>query len=339
MDELGAQLTPAWLTEVLQAHGHLADGHVLQIHSVRRVDYLHSWHVYFSARYASAPVPTVPQHLFLKLAKPHALAAAQREAAFYARIAPHLAALPLVPCYGTGLTATGSPYVLLADLSPSHHTVADDLSHAHFEAMVAVLAQLHAACWEQHDLLTLLDEQPDDTVAAMCPDPDEQYADLLAHLGDALSAEQWRVLQRYLTTAPALFRAHLRQGAAVTLCHPDNIATNFLFPRQAGAPVYLIDWHVYRAWWGPVDLAALLTRPGPAEPQLRDTLLRSYHTHLLEYGVTNYAWEACQQDYRLGVIDTLRVVFNIRHHPRLALQNLAGILPEFQRQGCWELLG
>src|SRR5919202_3424803 len=195
MDELGAQLTPAWLTAVLQAHGHLADGQVRQIHHVRPVDYLHSWHIYFSARYTADVAPTLPQDLFLKLAKPHSLSSARREATFYARIAPHLDAVPLVPCYGTGLLAGATPYVLLADLSPSHHTLADGVSLAHFEAMVAVLAQLHAACWERHDLLAIL-EQPDDVVAGMCPEPDAQYADLLMHLGDMLTARQRQVLQR-----------------------------------------------------------------------------------------------------------------------------------------------
>ncbi|MCG8353720.1 MAG: hypothetical protein MI924_38640 [Chloroflexales bacterium] len=104
----------------------------------------------------------------------------------------------------------------------------------------------------------------------MCPDPDAQYADLLQCLGDCLNHEARCVLQRYLIAAPTHFRKHLRQGAALTFRHPDNIATNFLFPRQPGAPVYLIDWQVYRR--GPLDLAALLTRSSPAASELRDRL-------------------------------------------------------------------
>jgi hypothetical protein len=128
MDDLVTQLTAAWLTEVLHAHGHLATSHVLQIHRVRPVDFLHSWHVYFTAQYASAAVPPVPQQLFLKLAKPHAVAAAQREATFYARLAPQLGVLPLVPCGGTGPPSRSAIRTILPrTFSPRRQTLLEEL--------------------------------------------------------------------------------------------------------------------------------------------------------------------------------------------------------------------
>ncbi|MCG8353721.1 MAG: hypothetical protein MI924_38645 [Chloroflexales bacterium] len=145
MDDLGAQLTPTWLTIVLHAHGHLPAGQVAHIHNVRQVDCPYSQHVSFNASYVPDTAPAAPQHLLLKLGKPHALRAARREAIFYAHIAPHLVALSLVLCYGTGLMTGGKAYVLLADRSSSHHTLTEEPSLPHFEAMVAVLAQLHAA--------------------------------------------------------------------------------------------------------------------------------------------------------------------------------------------------
>ena len=70
-----------------------------------------------------------------------------------------------------------------------------------------------------------------------------------------------------------------------------------------------------------------------------NALLRGYHARLLEHGVTGYPWEACWQDYRLGVIDTLRVVLSFRRHPTRAMQTLTAIMRVFERQGCAELLG
>jgi len=330
MDRLFELLKPAWLTEVLRAHGHLATGQVVAIDAQRHTEFLHSWHAFFGVAYSTDASPSAPAHLCLKLSKPHAVASAEREAVFYTQIAPHLAALPLIACYGTGRTPTGLRFLLLADLSASHQVADDLVSPAQVEAMVALLAQLHASCWERQDLLALLAEQPEDTVAAMCPNPDARYADLVAQLGDYLTAEQRQIFERYVHAAPTLFRKHLHSGTPLTLCHPDNISSNFLFPRQPGAPLYLIDWHVYRWWWGPLDLAALLTRAAPPDSTLRDALLHSCHAHLRAHGVTTYPWDACLLDYRLGLIDTLRVVVGQRRHPRLAVLNLERIMPEFE---------
>jgi hypothetical protein len=259
----------------------------------------------------------------------------------YTTIAPRLPSLPLVPCYGAGTTAAGAPYLLLADVSATHSPWDNGSPPwSRLAAIVSVLAQLHASCWERPDLGAMLGEHPDEALTAMFAQADERYAELADRLGDQLAAGHRRILERYLAYAPTLFRERLHSGKALTLCHPDNHHANFLFPRQPGGPVYLIDWHVYRCWWGTSDLAALVTRAlAPEQQHLGDALLRAYHARLLEHGVTGYPWEACRRDYRLGVIDTLRVVLSFRLHPTRAMQTLATIMREVERQGCAELLG
>ncbi len=341
MDEFLAQVTPAWLTRVLRAHGHLPRGRVARIEMVRTSETLPSRHDQLVATYSPGAPPTAPTHLFLKLAKPETSSAAARETLFYTAIAPRMPAIPLVPCYGAGITAAGTPYLLLADVSATHAPWDNGSPpRPHLEAIVSVLAQLHASWWERPDLGTTLGEHPEEALAAMFAQADERYAELADRLGDRLAAGHRRVLERYLAHAPALFRERLHSGRALTLCRPDNHHANFLFPRQPGGPVYIVDWHVYRCWWGPSDLAALVTRSlSPDQQHLGEALLRGYYARLVEHGVMGYPWEACRRDYRLGVIDTLRVVLSFRRHPARAMQTLTTIMQEFERQGCAELLG
>ncbi len=252
-----------------------------------------------------------------------------------------MTAIPFVPWYGAGSTATDTPYLLLADVSATHRIWGDgQISKAHVETMVSLLARLHAWWWGRPGLGEILGQRPEAAVGDMFAQADARYTELAGRLGDQLTARHRQILERYLDRAPALFHERVRTGRALTLSHPDNHHANFLFPRQPGGPIYLIDWHVYRCWWGPGDIAALVTRSlPPAQQHLGENLLRGYHARLLEFGVTGYSWEACWRDYRLGVIDALRVILSLRRHPAWAMRNLAAILPEFQRLGCAELLG
>jgi hypothetical protein len=335
-----AQLTPAWLTEALRAHGHLPCGQVTQITVRDTAETFPSKHARLVVTYSDDAPPAAPTSLFVKWPKPETVLAARREALFYAEIAPRTAAIPFIPCYSTGVE-TETPYLLLADVAGTHRAWSDGPPfRPHLEAMVALLARVHAWWWDHSDLGNLLGEDPAAALDDMFAPALARYAELIGRLGNQLAAADRRILERYLERAPALFRERVQSGKGLTLCHPDNHQANFLFPRQPGGSIYLIDWHVCNYWWGPSDIAALVTRSIPPNQQrISEDLVRGYHARLIEHGVTGYSWEDCWRDYRLGVIDTLRVILSFRRAPSRALQSLAIILPEFHRHGCAELLG
>jgi hypothetical protein len=336
--EFLAQLTPEWLTEVLRAHGHLMRGQVRHIEFLATSETLPARHTRFVVTYSPETPPTAPTQLFLKLTKPEYLAAAEHEIRFYKTLAPHMPALACVPWYGAG-TVADTAYLLLADVSATHRAWANGpLPPTHLTAMVAALAGVHARWWECPELGALLGESPEAAVWDAFAQAGARYEELATRLGDQLTPEQRHIFERYLVHAPALFRERARGGSALTLCHPDNHGANFLFPQPRGS-IYLIDWHVYRCWWGPGDIAALVTRAlAPEQQHLGEALLREYHARLLAQGITAYPWAACWRDYRLGVIDTLRVVLSFRRYPQQALRYLTTIMAEFQRQQCAEIL-
>lgn len=119
-----------------------------------------------------------------------------------------------------------------------------------------------------------------------------------------------------------------------------NHRGNFLIPHKHWGRVYIIDWHQYRCWWGPKDIVGLINRClAPQQYHQAERLLRAYYEQLLEHGVTNYSWEECRQDYRLGVVDYLTVVLDFLYYPEwFFTRQFTATMHEFQAWGCAELL-
>ena len=183
-----AQLTPAWLTEALREHGHLERGQVRQIDIVETSETLPSRHVRFVATYSPEAPRAAPTRLFLKLTKPEYLSAAEHEHHFYATIAPRMQASPLVPWYGAGV-ATGTAYLLLADVSATHRPWDNGpLPWAHLAAMASVLARVHARWWGHSALGELVGEQPEATVRDGFAQATARFEELANRLGDQLTA-------------------------------------------------------------------------------------------------------------------------------------------------------
>jgi hypothetical protein len=300
-------ITPAWLTDVLKQRGWLPSGQVREIVSQAP---LPGRSLIIPLRIAYSVASTsAPERLILKI--PQAAAAGNlREMEFYATFARD--ELPLIRC----LDVTFQPFtqrffILLEDLSTTHRahppsflppTIADS------ERIVKSLAHIHAYWWNHSELWERglrptepkLQRQHQENVALFA-----QFADFL---GDRLSAPRRQIYEKVLTHGLPLFTRRMTTGQPLTLIHADLHAGNMLYPRHpAKETLRLIDWKSWGIYPGAFDMTNMLVCYWIRErrQQLQDTLLRRYHHYLLEFGVTNYDWEACWYDYRLGIIEHL----------------------------------
>jgi len=334
-------LTPAWLTDVLLTHGHLWQGHVTTVAVTHAFETPPSTLMQLTVTYSADALATPPARLVLKLPKPHKHARGSREARFYTTVAPHMPAVPLVPCFGAGCVPLhGTPYVLLADLSATHAPLDGQPSWAHVEAMVEVMARLHAAWWDHPDLAVVAGQTPEESFAEDFGDNAACYEDLVDRLGEQLTAEHRQLFERFLAEAPALLLRRARAGHALTLCHPENHHGNFLFPSQPSGDVVVIDWHQYRCWMGPRDIVSVIDRCLALDQRHRGReLVRFYHQRLRACGVTSYPWRACWQDYRLAFVDYLGLLLQRSSAPAWVLQHLPPLLHEFDALQCATLFG
>lgn len=340
LDDLKQRITPTWLTQALRINGHLPYGAVTQLEITRVSETPPAVQMFMRAAYSADAPADGPTQLFFKAPKPHKLLRGQQESYFYATLAPQMPDVPLVPCYSTGLLdETEVYYVLLADVSATHATPSRFPASAQLEQMVDALARVHATWWERSDLVAQVGESPAEGFTLDFAGSEQQYSLLVDQLGDLLTPEYRRIFERFLAYGPALLLKRAESGQALTLCHPENHHENVLLPRLPEGPVYLIDWHQYRCWWGVKDVVSVVTRCVPPEAgQVSADLLRSYYGRLRYYGVADYTWDACWDDYRLAVIDNLSLLLKLRKDPAWIIPQLNARLQEFQAIGCLEML-
>lgn len=298
------QITPAWLTGVLERSGWLATGRVMHVEQERNPSpTAHNAALRLSwspeARWQSpaggaAVVP--PERLFFKHNRETV------EARFYRRIAPRLARPRLLTCYDAQYDDSGS-HLLLEHVGETHFAPPDaaPMPLASHEAVIDALADVHSQFWEHNQLRDEIGALAEDIPAFMAAEAGKRFATFVDDLGDRLSARRRAALERILATFP-----RYRPSGPLTLVHGDAHWWNFLYPHDPPAhPLYLIDWAVWHVNSGASDLAyniALQCYP-ERRARIEQPLVQRYHRRLLANGVQGYAWDRCWEDYRRLVID------------------------------------
>lgn len=228
----------------------------------------------------------------------------RREVGFY-RDLRQSTPIPTPVCYASSYdAATGDFTLLIEDLSPARPADrAGGLNPAQAELAVEAAAQMHARWW-MDPALTELDWLPTPTTAHLAEPPAAAFRRIWPpferRFGDVLPTSI-RELGRELKTLLPLVLERLA-GPPWTLVHGDYQVGNIFFLPESVAGI--IDWQVTMRARGPVDIAHLLVRSlDPAERRAHENdLLETYHSRLTAFGVKEYPFEECRQDYRLALI-------------------------------------
>lgn len=350
------QVTPQWLTRVLQEKGYLDQEKVTAVERKSSRQTVISNIHYLQIAYATDTSGQPPLRLFLKLSKDGfdsdiAARFGKREGEFYNVIAKSMNDPPSVACYDAAFSPdTGKSHLLLADLSETHFQTDWPLppSKPHCEAVLNSLAKFHASWWDHPELGNSIGKFPssgsiDEYVQSM----EKKFAGFVDFLDDRLSAERRHLYERVLATAPGVWKARIRErsgGKDLTLIHGDAHFWNCLHPRQLDqAKPYIIDWQCWRIDTATDDLAYMIGLHWYPERRraLERNLLRTYHDTLLIYGVKNYGWEACWRDYRLSAIGNLFVPiwqWSAKLLPAIWWPHLERAMLAFEDLDCRELL-
>lgn len=324
--------TPQAMTRILRNAGALPHGEVRTV-DIRHNPAFNSTTTHLLLTYSTAAPSTAPTRLLLKRNIPEswAVEAGIREVTFYQTSEQLPDRLPmLVRCYDASRpTTTSTSYVLLHDLSATHHApltrdqqlqIGENMPAAiDIDRVVDALARFHAYWWD-HALLGT-------PVAPISPwwQDWSHYAHEIRRREAAWAAlveseHVWfptdiqRLYEDALTGLPKLWEHYhaprLTPRHNLTLTHNDAYFTNFLCPNEGViGETYLIDWQGAATGRGADDLANLLatgwTLAQRKEAQRENRILRRYHDVLRTHGVQNYSWEELQTDYRIAVTEWL----------------------------------
>lgn len=319
------QVSPDWLTRVLQKKGVLTQGKVtaVQRKPLRATISITSFLARFAASYSDDAPKSAPSRLFLKISKPGFAAelssrVGKNEVEFYTTVVDAMSDPATVRCYDAAYAPeTGQSHVLLADLSDTHFQPEWPLppTQQHCEAVMECMAKFHAFWWEHPRLGKDIGQLPTEGARQEgIADTHRRVRDFVDFLGDRLSVDRRQVYDKVLASLPSLWNryrwARLSERKAFTLAHGDAHVWSFLYPRDAATGhVHIIDWQFWHIGVGTDDLAYMMALHWYPERRrvMERELLRRYHHELLRRGVANYTWDNCWFDYQISALMNLLV--------------------------------
>jgi hypothetical protein len=303
-----AEITPAWLTEVLRVAGHDVTVAAVATEPVGTGQMAHNER--FTLRYAGEP-GDAPTTLVGKFPSPNAESRAagaaggyRNEVCFYNDLAQGLA-VRTPHCWYGAVSDDGTAFTLvMEDLAPARQ--GDQLAGCTPEQLLLAaenLAGLHAPRWCDPSLHELgwmgssLGEQVVMLVQLFTPMFVERYA-------DRLTPATVRVLEAFGAGVVQWIAA---EPERFTVMHGDYRLDNLMFHDDPGAspvaaPVAAVDWQTVSIANGGRDLAYLLGNS--VEPAVRREaeadVRAAYLARLTELGVTRYSLDDVVADERHG---------------------------------------
>ena len=311
------ELTPVWLTVALRERGHLPSG---EVSSVRTEQFgegvgLMGQIARVVVEYIGAPAGTRTNFVVKipALPGPNRQMAVdyriyEKEVLFYERLAPRVPVrTPKV--YFSAFNPENHDFcLLLEDLAPARvGSELADTSDDQVRLALTELARFHAHWWDTAELKGL------DFVPYLNQPPWQAHPEFYGYCWPIFKEKFASQVSPYVLECGERFgqtileMQELMSAGACTIIHMDYRLPNLFFGDPDGdSPFAVIDWQPYSRAHGGYDIGYFLAQSIPTEQRrrLQDEVLHLYHDTLLANGVTNYTFDDCYRDFRLGVMYT-----------------------------------
>jgi hypothetical protein len=295
-------VTAEWLTDVLRHGGAIGDDSTVATFTYGEIG---TGQVGANVRYTMTYDGAAgPASIVCKFASRDEQSAAtgvqtltyETEVAFYRDLADTVD-ISRPRCHYVGIEhGTADVVLVMEDLSPAEQ--GDQISGCSVEdATLAIdeVAKLHGPRWNDESLkeLAWLDRTATSGGMSMMFDGFwTMFVDRYRSTLDDVSIEHGERLK----TAIGGMRAHV--PPAFTPIHYDYRLDNMLFggPRR----LTVVDWQTVQLGSGPYDVAYFLGNSFAADVRrgCEEMLVRRYHEALLAYGVQDFSFETCWEEYR-----------------------------------------
>jgi len=304
-----AQVSEAWLTDVLIRNGALTAGAVAAIELGTGQG---NWstnanlHVFYSA----GAQGELPQRLFLKMVFTDAGDEyfSDSEVRYYTHDYIDVANAPLLRCYDTAYSdALNRYHLLLDDVSETHVEAAEQEPTLAYGLVLAEgLAALHARWWGADRMAEAgAPLHSAGFIQRFVEIAQPGVGHILANCAEELHAHWPQAIHELYAGHPQAIIERTQDASGFTLIHGDVGHNNILVPRTGGRPLYIIDrqpfdWSL-TTWLGVYDLAYAIVLDWEVERrrQYEMQILAHYHKCLVENGVSGYSRDRLVDDYRL----------------------------------------
>ncbi|MCE7988813.1 MAG: DUF1679 domain-containing protein [Caldilinea sp. CFX5] len=307
-------LTAGWLTDTLRQAGALHEAQVtsFEVKPISETAGLLGQNAIIRLAYDS-PEDTAPPSLFAKFALADAGQRAYwrtsyvQEVLFYQRFAQRVA-LPTPRAYFSEFDETTGYFLLLLE-DCSYGEVGERItgcSLARAKLVVSEIAQFHATWWNHPDV-------PRDGgkyTAEAITNWQAMYNHEANRVDEIPEIPRDPELVRTIQELSSHFVGSMayQKESPYTLIHHDYHLRNLIFVEAtASTKVLVLDWQDMSIGHGPTDVALFLGTSFSIDDRRTHELdlLKLYHDTLHIHGVTDYTFEQCWDDYRLGMFETL----------------------------------
>ena len=296
-------LTPDWLTAILQRAGHDVCVTSCRSESVGTGQMAHNERIFLDYEGERG---TAPATIVGKFPSPNSESRAsgarggyRAEVRFYTELAKHLS-IRVPHCFYGALSEDGASFtLLLEDMAPA--VQGDQIAgatDAQIEAAVVNLAGLHAPLW-QDARLDDVDWAPLGLDADFAPLLEMAVQAFIERYSERLSEETQQVLRGFATGFKGWAES---ESAERTLVHGDYRLDNQLFATSSGrVSVTTVDWQTISTGNGGRDLAYMLGNACQPEQRRRSEsrMLETYRRSMTALGV-ELSRDQVHRSYRHG---------------------------------------
>ena len=303
--------TPEWLTSILKKNGFLVKGSVFSVEqepTLANSSFISDF-ISLKVNYSQDSLGHVPSKFLMKMIKPKYYT--EKEVDFYNALSNAKTSFPTLTCYGTEKSPkTQQGYILLDDLTHTHHTISSSLppSQDQCKEAITVLAKMHAYWWNHSRFGEKNFETPSEKGWREHIHWHEKlYTQFVDFLGDRLTENRKRIYSLIFEKLPELLWNRVSSPRNLSLVHGDAHFKNFLYPHNGYEDQCIIfDWQSWYVGLGATDLSynlALFCDPEHRK-RIEQYLLKIYFDELQKRQIA-YLWEELQNDYRISFMFNL----------------------------------
>lgn len=339
------QASPDWVSEELARKGYLRSGRVVGVtQKPGRFDKTSTSRFHeLDLEYSSGSTGDLPTHCLMKVCRSGSYVLGRKELIFYEHICKGVESVGLLKSYGSALDHKSQSAVILLEDAGDHFRTTEwpiPPSIADCESAVTSLALLHAEWWNSSKLSDPEIVDPEANTAKMSPaDP---FSDFFALLGDELSTDRRRIIERTLDLGPKVYSRRKQSTESQTFLHGDSHFWNFLICKDGARFPFLIDWQSWTTGFGAMDLAYMIAVHWFPERRRRyeERLLCHYLSVLHSQGI-DYSHDDLWYDYRLAVmvwVTRIAVFPSLGVHAYVWWPHLDRVFSAYEDLNCGALL-
>lgn len=260
-------------------------------------------------KYKDNPSNNYPTSFFIKFCRQDDRFIVDSEYLYYTEDYKGLENAPLPKCLDAEFSKEKNSYhILLEDLSQTHYSNKDiPPTRQHTFNVTKELAKLHACRWTNKSTSLQNEIKISEQINKYIEHISNGLLPIIKSVKSEFTQESIDRIERIFQFHPQKMKERAKNTTGMTLIHGDPNPSNILSPNNPNGKTYIIDRQPFKwsltHWLGVYDIAYMIVPFWAVNDRrsLEKDMIQHYHQSLVKFGVKDYSFENCLEDYKLCV--------------------------------------